>query len=205
MYIPEIFEIRDNKKAIKLIENNSFGDLITSYKGLLTSNKVPFFYDRSSNTLCGHFGKSNPQLIDIKESKEVLAVFTGPQCYISPQFYESSNMVPTWNFQTVQIRGNATIVDDNRLINILEMLSKFHESQFRQPWSISQVEPDKFEMMLDMIVGFQINITEIKFKEKMSQNRSKADQLSVIKALKKQNNQSANNVVKVMRNNIKSK
>ncbi|MCU7799427.1 MAG: FMN-binding negative transcriptional regulator [gamma proteobacterium symbiont of Lucinoma myriamae] len=85
MYIPEVFEIHDNEKAIRLIEDNSFGDLVTSHKGLLSSNKVPFFFDRGTNMLCGHFGKNNPQLIDIAESKEVLAIFTGPQGYISPQ------------------------------------------------------------------------------------------------------------------------
>lgn len=83
------------------------------------------------------------------------------------------------------------------------MLSKFHEAQFSHPWSMSQVEPDKLEMMPGMIVGFQINMTEIKFKEKMSQNRSVHDQQSVINALIKQNNQPANNVANVMKNNIK--
>ncbi|MCU7799426.1 MAG: FMN-binding negative transcriptional regulator [gamma proteobacterium symbiont of Lucinoma myriamae] len=112
-------------------------------------------------------------------------------------------MVPTWNFQTVQVRGEATIVDDSRLIQILELLSEFHEAQFNQSWSMNEVDPDKLEMMLGMIVGFQINITEIKFKEKMSQNRSEQDQRSVINSLKKQQNQSANNIADVMNNNIK--
>jgi len=203
MYLPEVFEVHDSEKAIRLIEDNSLGDLVTSHNGVLSSNKVPFFFDRSTHMLYGHFGKNNPQLIDLAESKEVLAIFTGAQAYISPQWYESSNMVPTWNFQTVQIRGQATIVDDRRLINILEMLTEFHEAPFSQPWSINQVQADKLKMMLAMITGFQISITEIKFKEKMSQNRNKYDQQSVIKALKRQNNQSSKNVAMVMNNNLK--
>ena len=177
--------------------------MVTSHKGLLTSNKVPFIFDRNTNTLCGHFGKNNPQLVDIEYSKEVLAIFTGPHSYISPRWNETPNLVPTWNYQTVQVRGDAIIVDENRLFQILELLSEFHETKFSQPWSMTEIEPDKLEMMLGMIVGFQINIKEIKFKEKMSQNRNQQYQKSIINALRKQQDQLANKVADVMNKNIK--
>lgn len=200
MYLPQQYNIQDTEKAITLIENNSFGDLVTFHDGNLCSNKVPFFYDKKENLLYGHFGKTNPQLNQIQEEapKEVLVIFTGAHAYISPQWYKSENGVPTWNFQTVQVKGLAKTVDDNGLIKILNKLSAFHESQFDTPWSMDRVSPDKLKKMLSMIVGFEIDITEIKFKEKMSQNRDEKDRLSVIKGLRGQGSQGAENVAGIM-------
>lgn len=202
MYIPTAFDNPNKEEAIKLIERNSFGDLVTINNGELCSNKVPFIFDRDSNTLCGHFGNNNPQLIDIRESQKALAVFSGPHSYISPQWYSSENMVPTWNFQTVQVRGAAQIVSEERLFEILEKLTALHESQFEKQWSMSEVRLDRFELMSKMITGFEIEVSDIKFKEKMSQNRSIEDQQSVIKALNSQNGISQQDVAKIMNQNI---
>ena len=202
MYIPKAFNIKSKEKAISLIEENSFGDLVTYNNGELCSNKVPFFFDRDTNTLCGHFGNSNPQLIDIVESKKALAIFSGAHSYISPQWYVSENMVPTWNFQTVQVRGSIKIVDEERLLDILEKLSAFHESQFKTQWSMDRISPDKLNLLSKMITGFQILVSDIKFKEKMSQNRGKEDQKSVMGHLKNQTGLSEQQVSEIMRTNI---
>lgn len=205
MYLPQQYNVQDIEKAITLIEENSFGDLVTIHDGNLCSNKVPFFYHKKENVLYGHFGKTNPQLAQIQqdEPKEVLAIFTGAHAYISPQWYESENVVPTWNFQTVQVRGLAKTVDDNGLIKILNNLTAFHESKFDTPWSMDKVNPDKLQHMLNMIAGFKIDITEIKFKEKMSQNRNEKDRLGVIKGLRRQGSQGAENVAGIMNQKIK--
>lgn len=202
MYIPEVYEINDQDKVIEFIENNNFGDLVTFHNQSLCSNKVPFFFDRDENILYGHFGRSNPQLIDIEESSEVLAIFSGAHAYISPHWYESQNMVPTWNFQTLQIRGVASIVKDNCLIEILEKLSAFHESEFSKPWAMDEIAPERLQFMLKMIVGFKIEVTDIKFKEKMSQNRSVRDQQSVIDSLNKLNDPEMKKVANIMSENL---
>lgn len=203
MYIPKAFNNPNKEAAIALIERNSFGDLVTFNNGELCSNKVPFIFDRDSNTLCGHFGNNNPQLIDIKESQKALAVFSGAHSYISPQWYSSENMVPTWNFQSVQVKGAAHIVAEERLIEILEKLTALHESPFEKQWSMNEVSPDRLERMVKMITGFEIELSDIRFKEKMSQNRSIEDQQSVIKALNIQNEISEQDVAKIMSSNIK--
>ena len=203
MYIPKAFNIKSKEKAISLIEENSFGDLVTYNNGELCSNKVPFFFDRDTNTLCGHFGNSNPQLIDISESKKALAIFSGAHTYISPQWYVSQNMVPTWNFQTVQVRGSIKIVDEERLLDILEKLSAFHESQFKTQWSMDKISPDKLNLLSKMITGFQIEVSDIKFKEKMSQNREIDDQKNVMEHLVKHGGSLERQVSEIMRQNIK--
>lgn len=202
MYIPKAFNVTSQEAAITLIENNSFGDLVTYNNGELCSNKVPFFFDRETNTLCGHFGKNNPQLADIQQSKKALAIFSGAHSYISPQWYVSKDMVPTWNFQTVQVKGAIKIVNEERLIDILKKLSAFHESQFTTQWSMDEVNQDKLDLLSKMITGFQIEVSDIRFKEKMSQNRGREDQQNVMEHLRLQGGYSEQQVSAIMRKSI---
>ena len=202
MYIPDVYKIEDEEKIVSFIENNSFADLVTFHNESMCSNKVPFYFDKEERVLYGHFGRSNPQLVDIEESGDVLVIFSGPQSYVSPHWYESINGVPTWNYQTLQIRGRATLVDDNSLIKILENLSRFHEANFLSPWSMSEVEDDKLKHMLNMITGFKIDIDDINFKEKMSQNRSLSDQQSVINSLNEWGTKESISVARIMGDNI---
>jgi len=202
MYIPEVFKINDQDKIIDFMENQSFADLVTYHNQSLCSNKVPLILDKGKNVLYGHFGRSNPQLLDIEKSGDVLVIFSGPHSYISPRWYVSENMVPTWNFQTLQVKGTASLVDDSCLIEILEKLSARHESHQPNPWTMSELAPEKLDLMLKMIVGFKIDIHEINFKEKMSQNREIHDQQNLINSLIKTNDTNSVNVASIMRKNI---
>jgi len=202
MYIPEAFKINDRDRITDFMEKQGFADLITYHNQSLCSNKVPLMLDKDKNVLYGHFGRSNPQLLDIEKSRDVLVIFSGPHSYISPRWYASENMVPTWNFQTLQVKGTASLVDDNCLIEILEKLSTLHESNQPNPWTMRELAPEKLDIMLKMIVGFKIDIHEINFKEKMSQNREIHDQQSLIDSLIKTNDTNSVNVASIMRKNI---
>ncbi|HED33069.1 MAG TPA: hypothetical protein ENJ08_02475 [Gammaproteobacteria bacterium] len=204
MYLPDAFKTTDKDKGIAFIERHSFGDLVTCSNHSICSNKVPFLVNSSENMLYGHFSNANPQLNDISAAPEVLAIFSGPQCYISPHWYHSDNMVPTWNFQTLQVKGTASITDEKRLIWILEKLSTRHEASSPAPWSMKSLEQEKLDKMLGMITGFQITIEKIEFKEKMSQNRSDRDQQSVISALNKHNTPEAQAVGEIMRDRLQT-
>jgi len=203
MYLPTVYEVTDNEKLCSFIESNNFADLVTYNNGELCSNKVPFFFEKETNLLYGHFGQTNPQLVDIKESGDVLVIFSGPHAYISPRWYESDHMVPTWNFQSVQVRGKASIIDEDSLTDVLRKLSQFQESVNDAPWSMEEVENGKLESMKKMIVGFKIEIVDVKFKEKMSQTRVEGDKQSVINALNGLGNENAIAVAKIMSNNVR--
>ncbi len=148
MYLPDIFKTIDNKKCIEFIKKHSFADLITYNDHSICSNKVPLLLDSTENILYGHFANANSQLIDISESAEVLAIFSGPQSYISPHWYHSDNMVPTWNFQTLQVKGRASVIDDQRLIWMLEKLSACHEASNPTPWTMKEIKPDQQALLL---------------------------------------------------------
>lgn len=202
MYLPDVFNIQDEQKMFEIIETSSFADLVTFNNGVLLSNKIPFFLDRDKKTLHGHLGNNNAQLHDLEQASELLVIFSGPNAYLSPLWYKTGNLVPTWNFQTVQIRGKATLVDTATLRESLVKLSQFHESQLATQWSMKNVQPEKLTAMLNAITGFKIHITDMLCKEKMSQNRSINDQESVISALQQQDSPMAHSVAAIMSKNL---
>lgn len=85
--------------------------------------------------------------------------------------------------EVVQVSGKAKLVGSDKLLSILQQLTDQHEKQFANPWSLDKVSEAKLARMLDMIVGFEIEISAIKGKSKLSQNRSLEDQVGVISGL----------------------
>lgn len=187
MYIPDIFAINDSNELYAFIEQWNFGDLITTCNGDLFVNHVPFILDKEQSKLYGHFSLRNPQCDLLEIADDLLVVFRGAHCYVSPSWYVSKEMVPTWNFESVQVRGKAKLVTGDGLLAILTKLTNLHESQFESPWKIEKITEAKRKVLMQAIIGFEIEIVSIKGKSKLSQNRSDADKLGVIKGLRSQN------------------
>lgn len=204
MYILDAYNNGDRNKMIRFIEQNSFADLVTCHAGVLCSNKVPFLFDAEKNELYGHLGNGNEQLIDIDNASDALVIFSGAHSYISPQWYISNNAVPTWNFQTLQCRGKPSLVGRQELLEILERLTGFHEASFSTPWTIEKLEPEAKEKMLSLITGFKIEITDTRFKEKMSQIRKIEDRQNIIKVLASSDSPMSKAVSDIMRESIES-
>jgi len=179
MYIPKYFEITDTDEIFAFVKANAFGQLVSSVNGQLFSSHLPFLVSEDKTTLICHVAKQNPQWEDI-ESQEALVTFQGPHDYISPSWYDSHG-VPTWNYQAVHLYGKPQIITDSeQLKNIVETLTKTYESTTEQPWI-----PKYKGSLLNIIVGIEIEITNIQCKYKLSQNRSVTDQKTVIRELKK--------------------
>ena len=204
MYCPKAFKIEDEAELFEFIEQWSFADLITTNDGELFVNHVPFVFDRSQKKLYGHLAVNNPQCALLEKADDLTVVFKGANIYISPSWYVSQDMVPTWNFEAVHISGKARLVDNNGLITILEKLTEKHEEAFENRWKMEKVSLPKLDDMLKMIVGFEIDISSIKGKSKLSQNRSVEDRVGVISGLKDQNNSMSLSVADKMELNLQS-
>jgi len=124
-------------------------------------------------------------------------VFQGPHAYISPSWYLAPN-VPTWNYAVAHVRGIPRLIEDPAELDALvERLTQYHESQMPSPYQ-SGLANEQRERLLDMIVGFEIEITELQGKFKISQNRSPEEQQSVIAGLNQSNNPLAAAVAELM-------
>lgn len=189
MYIPKPFKVEDKTALFEFVEKWSFGDLITTTQGAINISQVPFLIDQEQGVLYGHLAKQNGQLAELEVADDLTVIFKGPNAYISPTWYQSENMVPTWNFQSVQVRGKACLVGEKELLKIIDGLSQKREAQFDSPWTLDKVGESNLKAMMTVIVGFKISIDEIVGKFKLSQNRNKDDQLGVVTGLQCQSDE----------------
>ena len=186
MYIPDAFRETDRKALHQLMRQNSFATLITINGGAPLASHLPILLDSDRGdygTLSGHMARANPQWRDFSDGREALAIFQGPHAYVSPSWYETHPSVPTWNYAVIHAYGTARLIDDrSELRKLLQASVQFYESGFEKPWAFEL--PEKFvEKMMDMIVGFEIPISRIEGKFKLSQNRPPADRNRVKQTL----------------------
>ncbi|MGD0567514.1 MAG: FMN-binding negative transcriptional regulator [Candidatus Sulfotelmatobacter sp.] len=184
MYIPEFNRVRDHADIVSFVQANPFAILVSASDSGPFATHIPILLRESENqmTLHGHMARANPHWEILQRGQESLAIFHGPHAYISPSLYESRESVPTWNYAAVHVYGKASVVTDpERLLDeTRDIINRFDPAYYAQWNSLS----DKFRNgMLKHIVGFEMVATRIEAKFKISQNRSKADQSSVIASL----------------------
>jgi transcriptional regulator len=186
MYVPAHFAAAAEAVVVDLIAGHGFATLVSNGPDGLTATHVPVQYDRNrgeKGALLVHLSRSNPHAAQL-DGQEMLAIFTGPHGYVSPSWYRTHPAVPTWNYAAVHVHGRARRVDDAAgLRDIVGRLVDQYESGRPQPWSMGGLPADYMDRMLKAIVGFEIAVTRIEGKLKLSQNRRPKDRRSVIAAL----------------------
>lgn len=200
MYLPTHFKITEQQLLIRLIQQYSFGTLVTSYQNKLEVNQAPFLVDEKNENIICHLAKTNNHWELVTKADDLKVCFSGPDAYVSPNWYsEPMNNVPTWNFIHIQVSGKAKLLDEKELVVLLEKLSDKHESQFEQPWKIEKMEPKKFKAMLKAIVGIEISIDSIEGKAKLSQNKLEKERELLIEKLSQQNNRNSQSIANWMK------
>jgi transcriptional regulator len=173
--------------------------LVTHGRDGFRASILPMLFDPDdgpSGMLRGHLARGNPQWREIEASiggggdgaGEALAIFDGPDAYVSPAWYEEKRLtgkvVPTWNYVTIQAHGTiATIHDPDWLIPHVGRLVARHEAGRARPWALTDAPADYVATQARAIVGLELRITRLEAKAKLSQNRSGADVLGAIEGL----------------------
>ncbi|HWV43521.1 FMN-binding negative transcriptional regulator [Pseudorhodoplanes sp.] len=206
LYIPPAFRETDAAVLQAEIRRIGFASLTTTGpEGPLVSH-LPVFLDTGIGPLgqlrC-HVARANPQWRDSDLTKPALAVFMGPDAYVSPSWYPSKSehgkAVPTWNYVAICARGRLEIIADrDALLAHVAELSNRHEAAFPEPWRVDDAPADYIEKQLRAIVGFRFTIEALEGKLKLSQNRAEADRASVAAALSASADQSARDVGAMM-------
>ena len=173
--------------------------LVTHSADGFRASILPMLFDPDNGdhgVLRGHLARGNPQWREIEASiaaagggaGECLAIFDGPDAYISPAWYEEKRLtgkfVPTWNYVTVQAHGTLTTIHDpDWLIPHVGRLVARHEAGRPHPWALSDAPEDYVAVQARAIVGLELRITRLEAKAKLSQNRSDADIEGTIEGL----------------------
>jgi transcriptional regulator len=191
MYIPTQFEQPDVEVMHELMRTRSLATLVTTGSDGLNANNIPLHLSAPSESfgaLRGHVARSNPIRNELNSDVDALAIFHGPDAYISPSWYatkqETGKVVPTWNYTVVHAYGRLRIIDDAVWLRAqLEALTAQHEAGLSAPWAMSDAPEDFTEKLIGAVVGIEMIITRLSGKWKVSQNQPLQNQHSVIQGL----------------------
>jgi len=201
MYQPGHGKFRVDDPAALLLELCSVvpATLVTHGPEGFRASVLPMLFDADDGergTLRGHLARGNPQWREIEAAitaggagaGEVLAMFNGPDAYISPAWYEEKRLtgkvVPTWNYVIVQAHGTVTLRHEAEwLIPHVGRLVARHEAGRDHPWALSDAPDDYVAIQARAIVGLELHIARLEAKAKLSQNRSDPDIEGTIEGL----------------------
>ncbi len=188
MYVPRHFAIDELSHQHELIDHYSFGTLVVAPEGRLEAVHLPFLLDRArgpKGTLRAHMARANPAWRAFDGTSDALVIFLGPHGYISPDWYTSPSQVPTWNYVALHAYGMARALDDAATVHLLDALSARHESALapKAPWTSAKLAPEYFAKLRGAIIGFEIELSRIEGKAKLSQNKTATDIEGAVAAL----------------------
>ncbi|WP_345952037.1 FMN-binding negative transcriptional regulator [Mucilaginibacter sp. PAMB04274] len=188
MYIPKHFQITDTQEAVSFMQRYSFATLVNNTNdGLPQATHLPFLvkHEGDAVVLSSHLAAANPQASDVIKGQS-LVIFTEPHAYIAPKHYEKDLNVPTWNYIAVHAYGVATIVtNESEQLKALEHMVSFYDAAYLKQWN--NIPLDYKLKMCKGIVVFDIKVTDLQGKKKLSQNRNDTDQQSIITAFSHSN------------------
>ena len=191
MYEPAHFKVDDPARLHQVMVEHPLA-LLASFgaQGLL-ANLIPLTLHAGlgrQGILRGHMARANPQWRELAAGAVVLAVFQGVERYISPGLYaskqEHGKVVPTWNYVMVQARGSVLVFEEAAWLHPqITRLTGDQERSQTAPWAVSDAPEDFVAAQMGAIVGIEIEITELRGKFKVSQNRPAQDRASVLEGL----------------------
>ncbi|MFT3720302.1 FMN-binding negative transcriptional regulator [Pseudorhodoferax sp.] len=196
MYNSPHFAEQRRAEIERLLRAHPLGTLVVQTADGLDAHHLPFLYapaEGPHGTLRAHVARANPLWRQCRDGDAVLAIFRGPEAYVSPNWYpskhEAHRQVPTWNYQVVHLHGRIAIRDDERFVRgVVARLTQAHEAGTGAgtPWKMGDAPPDYLDAMLAAIVGIEIAVERVEAKSKLSQNKDARDRLGAAEALQAQ-------------------
>jgi transcriptional regulator len=203
MYVPKLFQEKDWQEIRRVIDQNSFATVVSCSAGIPVATHVPLRLVESGAekwSLQGHVSRANKHWHLFERNERSLAIFAGPQAYVSPRWYDHVN-VPTWNYVAVHVYGKTKVVQDPaELRTLMEGLVDRYEGHVETPerYTIEKLPPDYLESQMNGIVGFEIAVEEVQASFKLSQNRDEKNYSNVIRELSKSEDQATRGVAQEM-------
>ncbi len=191
MYQPAHFEETRPDVLHALVASQPLCTLVTWSDAGLVADQIPLLLRPAAGTpglLVGHVARANPLWRESRLDTPVLAIFQGPQHYISPGWYptkqEHGKVVPTWNYVVVQARGLLQVHDDADWVRAqVTQLTARHESRSARPWAVDDAPREYTDSMLRAVVGISITVTQWAGKWKVSQNQPALNRAGVVQGL----------------------
>ncbi|RHX96129.1 FMN-binding negative transcriptional regulator [Leptospira yasudae] len=206
MYIPKAFEETDESKLIAFIRENPFGILFSADDSSLDASHLVFHPEKDESGrlfLYGHFAKVNDHWKKIRD--RVLVVFSGAHCYVSPTWSGEPHTVPTWNYAAVHVTGNLSLLDEADSQKRIGQLVASYETNVSSDWKLDFDDSYFRNLVQNGIAAFQIEVTKLEGKFKLSQNKSVEIQSRVASQLEAMTDDNSRTIAKWMRENLDRK
>jgi transcriptional regulator len=185
MYSPPYNRVEDRKELVAFMQANSFALLVTAAGGAPTASHLPVTVADGEKGLVihSHMAKNNPQWQEFFDD-EVLMVFSGPHAYVSPRWYEEKERVPTWNYAAVHAYGKVNVTTERAVKHAAQ---RALVATLDPQWlpRFDALRPEYVHNMLEGIVTFDVAVTRLETRWKLSQNRGRREQELIIAELEK--------------------
>jgi transcriptional regulator len=204
MYIPDLYKNENQEEIHHFINENGFALLINQVEGKPWATHIPLVLERNSHgkeVLVGHLSVENPQAKSLQNGDEVLAVFLGPHAYISSSWYDHEN-VPTWNYIAVHIYGKIAILNYEQAVHSLKKLVDKYEVTSEKPIRVEELSKKTMRQALG-ITAFEIEISTVEAKKKLSQNRDEKNHQNIVRELEKRGDYQSIEIANQMRKESK--
>ena len=183
MYIPATNAMNDRDEIVDFMQRFSFATIISTKDSMPTATHLPFVMEMRNDTivLLSHFARANPHWQHL-ENQTVLVIFNEPHTYISTKNYDKPLNVPTWNYVAVHAYGTVQLVDGYEpALAILENTIENYEAAYGMQWNEF---PEEYKVrMTKGIVAFELTVSDLQAKQKLSQNRTDSERKRIIKSL----------------------
>jgi len=196
MHIPRQFKESRVDVLQDFMREYSLCTLITISSKGSNANHIPMHVvsrPAPFGALTCHIDRTNPIIDDIQCNREVLAVFNGPNSYITPSWLptkkETGRVVPTWNYAVVHARGNARIIEDKDwLYQQISAFTDHSETGVHSQWRMSDAPEEFTAKLMNGVLGLEIIITELTGKWKVSQNETPVNRNGITEGLRQGDN-----------------
>ena len=192
MYCPAHFEETRSEVLHALMRAYPLATLVTWDADGLDANHIPLLLDATAGefgSLRGHVARANPLWRKVGAGDTALAIFHGPEGYVTPNWYpskaETGKAVPTWNYVVAHAHGRLRVIDDAAWLRAqVAALTAQEEAAFPHPWQVADAPADYVEKMLGAVVGIELEITRLAGKWKTSQNQPPQNRAGVVAGLR---------------------
>ncbi|MFK7743883.1 MAG: FMN-binding negative transcriptional regulator [Roseobacter sp.] len=135
---------------------------------------VPFLLDDDGKTAWLHLVRSNPIVRALKEPQTAKIAVSGPDSYISPDWYGVADQVPTWNYVAVHLTGQLELRPSEELHALLDRQSALFEDRLlpKTPWKTGKMSDGVMERMMRAIVPCRMEINGVDGTWKLNQNKA---------------------------------
>lgn len=180
MHPNPIYHDADATRNLAFARERGFGVLAVGAENGPLLAHVPFLLNAAGDVVDLHLVRSNPIARALREPLHVKIAVSGPDTYISPDWYGVPDQVPTWNYVAVHLTGVLELRPQGELRDLLDRQSAFYEDRLlpKTPWKTEKMTKDVLDKMMRQIVPCRMQVTAVDGTWKLNQNKPDAVRLS---------------------------